>query len=174
MATKDEVIRQNKELLAKYPWLTPSNRWSGKLITDCMGEDGEEGYWPGEPLKHPDYDYTYTELDGMPDGWRKAFGEQMCEEINKEWLSWDKKMQEHFRITQIKEKYGGLRFYTNFTTENLDKIIAKYEDLSEKICIECGTPAVWIYTSWITPYCDNCKPPFDILTPIEEYYDTEI
>ena len=61
MATKDEVIRQNKELLAKYPWLTPSNRWSGKWITDCMGDDGEEGYWPGEPLRHPDYDYTYTE-----------------------------------------------------------------------------------------------------------------
>ena len=51
----------NKQLVKKYPFLLPRNRWTGKV--------------PKE------YDYSYTELDDMPDGWRKAFGEQMCEEI---------------------------------------------------------------------------------------------
>ena len=45
----------NKQLCEKYPFLLPRNRWTG--------------------LVHPDYDYSYTELDAMPTGWRKAFGE---------------------------------------------------------------------------------------------------
>lgn len=32
------------------------------------------GYWPGEPEAIPEYDYEYTELDSMPEGWRIAFG----------------------------------------------------------------------------------------------------
>ena len=55
---------KNKELVEKYPFLMPHNRW-----TDHIPED---------------YDYSYTELDAMPDGWRKAFGERMCEEIREE------------------------------------------------------------------------------------------
>lgn len=146
----------NKELIEKYPWLTPSNRWSGKWITDCAGSDGEEGYWPGDPEIHPDYDYDYTELDDMPEGWRIAFGEQMCEEINQELLTWSDEARENFRITQIKEKYGSLRFYTNYTSENLHKIINKYEDKSRRICIRCGKPARWMTRGWISPWCDEC------------------
>ena len=117
----------NRELIEKYPWLTPSNKWSGKWITDCMGPNGEEGYWPGNPEEHPDYNYEFTELDDMPEGWRIAFGEQMCEEINQEWLTWSEDERKKFRITQIKEKYGSLRFYVNYGTDNLYKIISKYE-----------------------------------------------
>ena len=40
---------KNKELVEKYPFLMPHNRW-----TDHIPED---------------YDYSYTELDAMPDGW---------------------------------------------------------------------------------------------------------
>ena len=87
----------NKELLDKYPWLTPSNRFSGKLITDCAGPDGETGYWPGAPDEHPDYNYEYTELDNMPKGWRAAFGMDMCEELNDEILTWPEEAQKDFR-----------------------------------------------------------------------------
>ena len=54
-------IQENKELIKRYPFLLPRNRWTGEVAED--------------------YDYHYTELDGMPDGWRIAFGKQMCEEI---------------------------------------------------------------------------------------------
>lgn len=94
----------NKELIEAYLWLTPSNRWSGKRITDCTGPNGEEGFWPSNPQKHPSYNYEYTELDDMPEGWRHAFGEEMCEELNDEIMTWPQQVQENFRITQIKEK----------------------------------------------------------------------
>lgn len=103
----------NKELLSKYPWLEPRNNWSGKKILSCVGEDGEEGFWPDCPEKHPEYDYEYTHLDDMPDGWRIAFGDQMCEEIHQELVKYD--FVDRYAITQIKEKYGALRWYDNGT-----------------------------------------------------------
>ena len=99
----------NKELIRKYPWLEPHNDWSGKKITDCAGEDGEEGYWPGDPSMHPEYDYEYTLLDDMPDGWRIAFGDEMVERIQKELERFG--YADKYFVTQIKEKYGGLRWY---------------------------------------------------------------
>lgn len=146
----------NKELINHYPWLTPTNRWSGKRVTDCMGEDGEEGFWPGNPTEHPDYDYEYTELDDMPSGWRIAFGEEMCEELNNEIKTWPQKDQDAFRITDIKEKFGMLRFYTNYASRNMMEIIGKYVAKSKVICIGCGRPAVWISRGWISPWCNIC------------------
>ena len=55
--TKEE----NKALIERFPFLMPHNRFTDKIPED--------------------FDYHYTELDAMPDGWRIAFGEQMCQEI---------------------------------------------------------------------------------------------
>lgn len=100
---------------------------------------------------------TYTELDNMPTGWKKAFGIRMCADIKKE-------LKKHnylykYRITQIKEKFGQLRWYDNGSPEGcIYPIIDKYEQLSEKICINCGSPAKYITRGWISPYCENCVP----------------
>lgn len=100
---------------------------------------------------------TYTELEAMPWGWRKTFGLQMCEEIKQE-LKKHKGALKNYRITQIKEKFGGLRWYDAGSPEKIWKeIIPKYEELSYKTCINCGKPATCISKGWISPYCDNCK-----------------
>lgn len=125
----------NKELCEKYPWLIPTNRWTGKIVED--------------------FNYEYTELDSMPEGWRRAFGEQMCEKLNQEILTWNKFDQETFRIIDIKEKWGFLHFYTNFGSKELYKIIDKYAELSKRICIHCGQPAQWITRGWYMPICTN-------------------
>lgn len=39
---------------------------------------------------------------------------------------------------QIKEKYGTLRFYMTFATDEILKIVDEYETQSEKICEVCG------------------------------------
>ena len=71
----------NQKLIERFPFLIPRNRWTGKIPED--------------------YDYSYTELDSMPDGWRKAFGEQMCEDIREELVRAE--YLDQYRITQIKE-----------------------------------------------------------------------
>lgn len=161
----------NKELCKKYPWLIPTNAFSGKRITDCCGEDGEEGFWPGTPENHPDYDWEYTEMDEMPDGWRLAFGDEMCEEIQKDLVAHD--YVNEFWITQIKEKYGMLCFYTGSIPKDSDifNIIDKYEHMSRKICINCGAPATRMTTGWISPFCAKCANKFENTVPIEEFYD---
>ena len=145
-------IEKNKELCEKYPFLIPSNRFSGKRI-NC----NEPGFWPGDPDNIPEWNYEFTELDDMPDGWRTAFGEQMCEEIKQALLDeGGEKFLNEYRIVQIKEKYGYLRWYDNWTTNKIQQIIGKYENLSMKTCINCGKPATKMTTGWIMPFCDDC------------------
>ena len=157
--TKEE----NKNLCEKYPFLIPSNRFSGKRITEA--EDG--GFWPGDPDAVPEYDWEYTELDSMPDGWRIAFGEQLCAELKEEL---DRAgYTDQYRIAQIKEKFGSLRWYDFGNTEHGCDIIHKYERISERTCVRCGKPATRITTGWICPYCDECCPD-EPNVPIESYY----
>lgn len=59
-------------------------------------------------------------------------------------------------IAQIKEKFGGLRFYIGEGTIEMFKLIDKAECKSYSICIRCGQPGVLRGTSWPTPLCDVC------------------
>ena len=154
---------QNRELCKKYPFLIPSNRWSGMRITEA--DNG--GYWPGNLDSIPKYDYEYTELDNMPDGWRKAFGEEMCGELKSELEQAG--YIDKYRITQIKEKFGTLRWYDNGNTDAGREIISKYEALSARTCICCGKPATRIGINWISPYCDDCCPDCNTV-PIKDYF----
>ena len=43
-------------------------------------------------------------------------------------------------ITDIKEKYGGLRFYLENDTEDQDKYVEFAESMSSKTCCVCGNP----------------------------------
>ncbi len=133
-----DKIEDNKELCRKYPFLIPRNRF-----TDAIPED---------------FDYSWTELDAMPDGWRTAFGEQMCEEIAQALIK--DGYLEKYRILQIKEKYGELRWYDKGATQEVYDIIEKYSLRSTEICIECGKPATVITKGWIFPYCDDCAHKF--------------
>lgn len=56
-------------------------------------------------------------------------------------------------VDQVKEKYGTLRFYTNWQTDEVDKAIKRAEEHSAVTCEECGKPGIlrqrgaWCYTS---------------------------
>lgn len=148
----NKTQKENKLLCERYPFLIPWNRWSGMRITEAQNG----GYWPGNPTAIPDYNYEYTELDNMPDGWLSAFGVQMCEEI-REALIEDGDL-DRYRVEQIKEKYGGLRWYDNGCKvgSRVHDIVRKYEYMSQETCIVCGKPATRITLGWISPFCDEC------------------
>lgn len=99
---------------------------------------------------------SYTELDAMEPGWRKAFGIQMCKEIKTELKK--HKFLYKYRISQIKEKFGALRWYDNGIPKDCKvyDIINKYEEVSSRTCGICGKPATKISKGWIYPYCDDC------------------
>lgn len=99
---------------------------------------------------------TYTELDAMEHGWRKAFGIQMCKDLRKQ--LWKEGNLFKYRITQIKEKWGELCWYDECASKEVYEIIEKYEKLSWNTCIVCGEPSTKISDGWISPYCDEHFP----------------
>lgn len=133
---KKKIKMENKRLCKRYPFLQLRNPWTDKII--------KSGY--------------YTNLDEMPNGWRKAFGIQMCEEIREVLIKGNYLYD--YRIAQIKEKFGALRWYDegapNSIYRELQDIIYKYEEISERTCILCGWPATKISFGWVSPFCDEC------------------
>ena len=102
---------------------------------------------------------SFNWLDEMPEGWRKAFGIQMCKEIKQAIIRTDgRKGLKKYHIQQIKEKFGELRWYDTGANTEVQKIIMKYEYISSRTCIKCGRPATVQTTGWICPYCDDCVP----------------
>lgn len=136
-----KIKEYNKALVAKYPWLV-DREWDPDTDTYYVREDET---------------YLTTWLDDMPDGWRIAFSEKMCEEIQKE-LERTNFIDKYY-IVQVKEKYGGLRWYTGGVPADsfLDEIAVKYEKLSYATCVECGKAAHWMCSGWISPYCTECR-----------------
>lgn len=147
---KKIIKKRNKKLIEKYPFLLPRN-----VYTDRVPKN---------------YNYSYTELDAMPEGWKKAFGIFICEDIKNALLECsDSSALDKYRIHQIKEKYGELRWYSNFDTEKTSEIRMKYEHLSKYTCINCGKIGVSVFDDgWVSPYCDNCYT--KILTRKKKYF----
>lgn len=64
---------------------------------------------------------------------------------------------EQVEAEQVKEKFGGLRFYACGGDENTDKMIEKAEQDSYTICERCGsTVGVHQTEGWITTLCSKC------------------
>ena len=80
------------------------------------------------------------------DGWLDLIKNLIDELIA---IGWDKE------ICQIKEKFGGLRFYTNGLPEVGWEIISKYEKLSMEICEICGEPGVLRVGGWYKTLCNK-------------------
>ena len=64
--------------------------------------------------------------------------------------------QRGVKIRQIKEKFGGLRFYTGPADEDVFVEIHAAEDKSLQTCECCGKPGQPRYNSWIKTLCDDC------------------
>lgn len=74
-------------------------------------------------------------------------------------LELDSKLAElapDYQVLQIKEKYGGLRFYAiGLSDEGLD-LIEEYEDRSLTICETCGSPGRLMQDrGWYKTVCDE-------------------
>ena len=63
-------------------------------------------------------------------------------------------------ITQIKEKFGGLRFYYDGGDEMIHGMVWFAESLSYDICEVCGSHENVYQTKggWVQTICEKCKP----------------
>jgi hypothetical protein len=95
------------------------------------------------------YNYHFA----VGDGWYKLI-KSLIIKIKKE----DTKKNYITQVTQIKEKWGGLRFYTNGTSSKNWDYIHFAESKSHTICESCGAQSnVGILnTGWLTTKCIKC------------------
>jgi hypothetical protein len=63
------------------------------------------------------------------------------------------KLPKSVYVSQVKEKYGSLRFYIGSGSERTFKIIDAAEKESETTCEVCGEPGEIIGTGWLMCRC---------------------
>ena len=127
------TVEQTTQLVKKYPYLTPHNSWTGKIIED--------------------YDYSYTEAWGLPDGWHRLFY-LLCKHLRPHLEKAN--LLDTFYFTQIKEKYGTMRVYTSCLPDSVDHMIDLYECYSKYVCQSCGESAKYCTHGWIAHLCERC------------------
>lgn len=58
-------------------------------------------------------------------------------------------------VLQIKEKFGGLRFYYNGGDDVIDGMVRMAESWAGHHCEECGVPGEMRHGGWIRTLCDK-------------------
>lgn len=62
----------------------------------------------------------------------------------------------HYAANQIKEKFGGLRFYLGAETDEMYKITSQAEDASYHVCEICGRSGKLDQAGWWVTICWRC------------------
>ena len=58
-------------------------------------------------------------------------------------------------VTQIKEKFGGLRFYYDGGDDKIDGMVRMAEEWADHTCEQCGNPGKQRHGGWIKTLCDD-------------------
>lgn len=88
--------------------------------------------------------------------------EQACASVGPGWAKlinrlFDSKPEETL-VIQVKEKFGGLRFYIDSADDEFFTLINLAEDESYKICEDCGAPgSLNTERSWVRTLCKECE-----------------
>lgn len=70
---------------------------------------------------------------------------------------YNKTAETPIEVIQVKEKFGGLRFYTSAGTKELHDMIDEAEAKSYTICEMCGKPGkTRSRYHWLCTLCDEC------------------
>lgn len=79
--------------------------------------------------------------------------------IGKKWTYYCKGYQGAYpRASQVKEKYGTLRFYMDYSTKEMQNFIRETEDKSKVTCEQCGKLGKLRTSSyWLQTLCDKCE-----------------
>lgn len=115
-------------------------------------------------ITEKEFEEYLVSINGLKNGYypdRPNIVSNICE-CNNGWLELIKNLIEELiaagwnkEICQIKEKFGGLRFYINEGSDEVFDIISKYESLSYKTCELCGEPGETRSGNWIRTLCEE-------------------
>jgi hypothetical protein len=109
--------------------------------------------WSEVVAKHPKIDFGNCAEDiECREGWNQLI-DDLCTELDNRFVQ--------VKVRQIKEKFGGLRFYVDLlpdpyeVTDAAQKVIWEYEDKSYHVCEVCGEPGKLHAKGWYQTLCDK-------------------
>ena len=124
-----------KDLESKYPKMFASP-YGGVAVG--------EGWWPIIQA-------LCSQIQAHVD-WRNETRERLLKEN-----PYNSKIPDHVRqvvVTQIKEKFGGLRFYYEGGDDMIDGMVRMAESWAARTCETCGNPGRSRSGGWIRTLCD--------------------
>lgn len=92
------------------------------------------------------------------DGWYDLLS-NLCRDIKAYYLKAEGNVNPDFYVTQVKEKYGSLRFYVSPAPDEVHNMIHIAEMKSYYICEDCGCEGKEFHRDdlpWIRTLCDDC------------------
>ena len=103
-----------------------------------------------------------TEWPKWFEGWEDSVGKGWLPLLNELCWKLDPLVKQHdlanerpFKVAQVKEKFGGLRFYIDGGTKEINALVAEAENKSYDVCEECGAPGKQRGGGWIKTLCDQ-------------------
>lgn len=125
-------------------------QFGNKVFSDSEGNKIDNSKYEEVPLDP----YTLFGIE-CGKGWEQLYRPVLdyIEDYNK-----NKEEDEKIAILQIKEKWGRLVIYTNFTTNDLQYLIDAAENDSQYYCEECGShvDAGMVVNGWMYTTCLDC------------------
>jgi hypothetical protein len=140
---------QNK-LYEKYPEIFRQKNMSMRETCMCWGFDCSDGWYDLIDELCANIQ-NHIENENRSIEYKKERGE----------LPKDAAIFPQVEATQVKEKFGGLRFYVNHYDEFIRGLIDMAEGMSYKICEYCGNPGTPNSEGWITTLCKPCREEYD-------------
>lgn len=105
------------------------------------------------------------------EGWAWLIN-QLCNQLQHD-IEHNKQPQ--IEASQVKEKFGGLRFYTLGSSDMQDAQISLVESMSYHVCEECGSTKDIGHTApWIRTLCKTCLKDSDFTNWTPEIFDDNV
>lgn len=154
----------DKQLCEKYPLIFRDRNGDMRETCMCWGICCGDGWYNiidrACSLIQNHIDWRLKQIEAV-----EKFNAELAEAASNDFENWPEYRSKEPRdipepveqviATQIKEKFGGLRFYYNGGDSFIGGVVAMAEEMSYRTCEECGAPGKESTSGWIRTLCDE-------------------
>ena len=153
----------DEALCAKYPLIFRDRHENMQVTAMCWGFECGDGWYNIIDilcgLLTSDYRQAESRYESIKDKvdqpqWEGSKNIITQEKIDETKAKLDEETLKVPVAVQVKEKFGGLRFYVNGATDKHWSYINFAESMSYRTCEECGAPGKTYTDGWHTTLCD--------------------
>jgi hypothetical protein len=120
-----------------------------------MNNDKFKAFQQKYPNLFKEYPRSGFALDA---GW-ESLVHSLCIVLEHHIVQLPEEVRKNICCAQVKEKFGGLRFYMTQETPYIDGAIAMAESMSFHTCDKCGAPGERRSGGWIRTLCETHASP---------------